>query len=308
MSAHVGIHRPGLSATRVPVDVVLERARRAGTRAASRAAGPASVVAASASLQSGAAIATTTFAAFGAGGTAALRFAAGAALLLAWSRPHVHGRDVRAWLRIAVLGLLMAAASLCLFQALARVPLGTAVTLQFLGPLTVALAAARRRLDAACAVAAAGGVVLLTGGPSGASAVGVAFALGAAASIGATIPLLDRVAAESDGLDGLALSVLAAALVMLPIGLPAGLGAGAGDLAQITAVGLLGVAIPYALFFDAVRRVGAKTYSILLSLDPAVAALAGAVLLGQQPGLSQLAGIAIVVVASATAVATRPAA
>jgi threonine/homoserine efflux transporter RhtA len=128
-------------------------------------------------------------------------------LLAAWSHPRLRGRDVRAWLRIAALGLLMAAASLCLCQALARVPFGTAVT---------------------------------------------------AASIGATIPLLDRVADESDGLDGLALSVLAAALVMLPIGLPAALGA-------------------------------------------------GAVLLSQQPGLSQLAGIAIVIVAGATAVGTRPA-
>jgi inner membrane transporter RhtA len=117
-----------------------------------------------------------------------------------------------------------------------------------------------------------------------------------------------RVADQTDGHDGLALSIAVAALLTLPVGLPAALGGPElGDLGLVAAVGVLGIALPYALEFDALRRVGVKTYSILLSLDPAVAGLAGLVLLGQHLSPFELLGIALAMGASVGAVASRPA-
>jgi inner membrane transporter RhtA len=145
--------------------------------------------------------------------------------------------------------------------------------------------------------------VLVTGGPAGGSATGYALALGAAACVAVSVVVAERVSAETAGLDGLALAVSAAAVLTLPFSAPALAAAPeAGALAAAAAVGALGVAAPYALFFAALRRVGARTYGVLLSLDPAVAALIGLVLLGQGVGLSVLVGIALVVLASVGAV------
>ena len=266
--------------------------------------GPASIVGASLSLHSAAALAVTAFAAFGAAGTGALRFAVGAAVLLALTRPRLRGRSPAAWRAIVALGASATLASLCLYEAIDRIPLGTAATLQFLGPLTVALLGARRRLDVACAAAAAGGVVLLCG-PSGVEPAGVAFALAAAVLAAAAIFATARVGERTGGLDGLALALGFASVCLLPLSVPAALAApGAGDLAVIVLVGILGSVIPQSLFFDAVRRVGARTYSILLSLDPGVAAFVGVLWLGQGLGPPELAGVALVVAASAVAVGT----
>jgi inner membrane transporter RhtA len=200
----------------------------------------------------------------------------------------------------------MAAANFFLFEAIARVSLGTAATLQFLGPLALALLAARRRLDLACAVAGAAGVVLLTGGPSGASLAGVALGLGAAVSVAVSIVAGERVARRTEGLEGLALAVAAAALLTAPVGVPAAVEAlDPVDLAVVGVVGVLGIAVPYALFMHALRHVGAKTYSVLLSLDPAVAVLVGFVLLAEIPRLPEVVGVGLVATASAVAVGTR---
>src|SRR5918997_515397 len=125
-----------------------------------------------------------------------------AGVLLVLARPRVRGRGGRWWLQVAVFGASMAAANVCLFEAIARMSLGTAVTLQFLGPLTLALLAARRRLDVACAVAGAAGVVLLTGGPSDASVGGLVLGLGAAACVAVSIVASDRVGRGSARLGG----------------------------------------------------------------------------------------------------------
>src|SRR6266511_4503865 len=142
---------------------------RAGAGSAPRLVGPASIVASCISLQTATALATTVFASFGSLGAGGLRFLAGAFALLAFARPRLRGRAASAWLAIAAFGAAMAVTNVLLYAAVARIPLGSAVTLEFLGPLALALLGARRRLDAAWALAAAGGVVLLTGGPAGAS-------------------------------------------------------------------------------------------------------------------------------------------
>lgn len=274
--------------------------------APSRLVGPTCIVASSLSLHSAAAMATTLFVAFGPAGTVGLRFLVGAALLLAIARPSVRGRSAGAWAAIVGLGVATAGASLCLFEAIARVPIGTAVTLQFLGPLAIAVIAARRRLDLAWAAMAIAGVVFITGGPAGGSLTGIALGFAAAACVAGTVVFAERVSADTPGLDGLSLSVAVTALVLLPFSLPAALHTlELQTLATVAAVGVLGVAVPYVLFFAALRRVGKKTYGVLLSLDPAVAAFVGLAFLGQSIGTAGLIGIGLVMAASAGVVSTQ---
>lgn len=273
---------------------------------APRLAGPVWIVASCASLQTGAALATTVFAAVGPAETGGLRFGAGAVVLLVFARPSLRGRTRGSWLPIAGFGATMAATNVCLYEAIARIPLGSAVTLEFVGPLVLALRGARRRLDIAWAAAAGGGVVLVAGGAMGDSLAGVGFAIGAAVSVAGSILISRRIGRHTDGLEGLALSVGVAALLTLPVSLPAALGdPRLEDFAIVAAVGVLSIAVPYALEFNALRRVGVKTYSILLSLDPAIAGLAGLLLLGQHATPGELAGVGLVVTASAGAVASQ---
>jgi inner membrane transporter RhtA len=277
--------------------------REARSRAAGlsrRLGGPLCVVSSSASLQTAAALATTVFAVYGPAGTGALRFAAAAAVLLAVSRPRLRGRSRRFWVSVAQFGAVLAALNFSLYEAIARVPLSTAVTLQFLGPLALALLGMHRRVDLLWVLAASAGVVLLTGGPAGGSDAGIAFALLAAAITAASVLMARRVAAESSGLDGLALAITAAAVLTLPVGIPAAFGTQETlDLAIVGAVGLLGIAMPYALEYTAIRLVSVRAFSVLLSLDPAIAALAGLLWLGQTLAPTEVLGIGLVVAASA---------
>jgi inner membrane transporter RhtA len=282
------------------------RAAHAVAGFAPRLVGPGYIVASCASLQTAAALATTVFATFGPAGTGALRFLAAALILMAVVRPRLRDRSTTFWWTVTALGATTAATNFFLYEAIARIPLGTAGTLVFLGPLTLALLSTRRRLDIAWAVAAGIGVVLLTGMSAVGSVLGVAFAVGAAGSVAASILVARHVGTHAQGLDGLTLSIAVAAMITLPVSLTAALHTARPlDLSLVAAIGVLGIAIPYALEFSALRRVGVKTYSILLSLDPAVAGLAGLVLLGQQLGLAELLGIALVMAASAGAVASQ---
>jgi inner membrane transporter RhtA len=277
-----------------------------GPRVASHLGGPVLVLASSASLQSSAALATTVFAVFGPLGTAALRFAFAAPALLLVARPALRGRTRDFWLSAAGLGVALPALSLTLYEAISRLPLGTVVTLQFLGPLALALAGARRRLDLVWATAAGAGVGLITGGPAAGSTVGVLLALGAAAMTTVTLILSRRLATLSAGLDGIAVAVTVGAGVTLPLAVLAAFAAGAAyDLGLVAAVAVLGLAVPYALEYVAIRAVSVKTFSVLLSLDPAIAALAGVLWLGQRLGATEVLGIGLVVLASSGVMAAR---
>ncbi|MEN3280200.1 MAG: inner rane transporter RhtA [Solirubrobacteraceae bacterium] len=264
------------------------------------------MLASSASLQSSAALATTVFAVFGPVGTGALRFAFASPVLLLVARPTLRRRTRDFWLSAVALGVTLPGLSITLYEAIARLPLGTVVTLQFLGPLALALAGVRRRLDLAWAAAAGAGVGLITGGPSGGSTAGVLLALGAAALTMATLTLSRRLATVSSGLDGIAVAVTVGACVTLPLAVPAALDARAPhELALVAAVATLGLAVPYALEYLAIRAVSVRTFSVLLSLDPAIAALAGVLWLDQRLGAFEVIGIGLVVVASGGAMATR---
>lgn len=307
MSAAVLVNRRAVALAAPPPHPARRRAARATAEFAPRLRGPSYLVASCASLQSAAALATTMFATFGPAGTGALRFLAAALTLMAIVRPRLRDRSTTFWWTVTALGATAAATNLFLYEAIARIPLGTAGTLVFLGPLTLALLSTRRRLDITWAITAAIGVVLLTSAATVGSLLGVVCALAAAASVAASILIARHVGKHAQGLDGLALSIAAAALITLPVSLSAALStARLLDIPVVAAIGVLGIAIPYALEFSALRRVGVKTYSILLSLDPAIAGLAGLLFLGQQLDAAEVLGIALVMAASTGAVATQP--
>jgi inner membrane transporter RhtA len=275
-------------------------------RATAPVGGPLLVLGSCASLQSSAALATTVFSVYGPVGTGALRFALAAPMLLLAARPAVRHRSRRFWVSATVLGVALVALNAVLYEAIARAPLGTVVALQFLGPLAVALIGARRRLDVLWVAGAAAGVGLITGAPSAGSPLGLLLAVAAAAITVLTLTLSRRLATESSGLDGLAVAVSVAACVTLPASLPAALATRTVDGPLVLgAIALLGVALPYGLEYLALRAVAVKTLSILLSLDPAIAALAGAVWLGQRLGTPEVLGIGLVVLAGTGVIGTR---
>ena len=260
-----------------------------------------------ASVQFGAALATTLFDRAGPAGTALLRLAFGSLVLLAVWRPRISGRT-RAELELAALfGLVLAAMNLSFYAAIDRIPLGIAVALEFVGPLTVALAGSRRRQDLLWVALAAGGIVALTrGGGSGLDALGVALALFAGVLWGTYIVLNARLGRAFEGGTGLALAMCVGTLAIAPIGIVEGAGEllSAEALALGAAVGVLSSAIPYSFEVEALRRIRPAVFGVLMSLEPAVAALAGLVVLGQRLEGRELVGIALVIVASVGAART----
>lgn len=183
----------------------------------------------------------------------------------------------------ALFGLTLAAMNACFYQALARLPLGVAVTIEFLGPLSVAILASRRRLDLVWALLALGGVAMLARGGGDVALTGVAFALLAAAGWAGYILLSGATGRRFSGSSGLAVASIVGAAVMLPVGVAtAGTKLLDPELLLIAAgVGLLSSVIPYTLELEALRRVSARLFGILMSLEPAVGALAGLVFLGE---------------------------
>jgi inner membrane transporter RhtA len=257
-------------------------------------------------IQASAAFATHAFDALGPFGTSGLRFSFAALILLVVVRPRLRGRSPRSWLLIAAMGTAVAAMNLCLYSAIDRIPLGTVVAIEFLGPLAVAVAGSRRRLDIVWVAAAAVGVVLVTGGLSLASGAGIAFALGAALSWALYLLFTRRVGEDSDSFDGLALAIAFSALLTSPLAVHAVAGGPAlNDVLLVAGLALTGVAIPYAFEFAALRRLGVRTVSILLSLDPALAAVIGLIVLSQHLTPTQFVGVALVTIASVGVVSSR---
>ena len=261
------------------------------------------------SVQCGAALATTLFGRVGSEGAVFLRGGFAALILLA-----VAHRDVanlrRADLRdIVLFGITLAAMNGCFYAAIERLPLGIAVTLEFVGPLAVAIFGSRRRRDLIWAALAALGIVLLCGDFSGASIdlLGAVLALTAGGFWGAYILLSARVGGRSEGLGGLAAAMAISAVLLAPAGIAVGGGelTGGGVLARGLAVGVLSSAFPYALEIEALRRLPNAVFGVMMSLEPGVAALVGFIALGQ--GLTWLEAVAIAMVVAASAGALRSA-
>lgn len=263
------------------------------------------VLLATASVQFGSGLARTLFDNAGPGGTVFMRVLFAALLLTAIWRPRiarVPRRDL--WLA-AAFGLALAGMNLSFYLALDRIPLGVAVTFEFTGPLAVAVAGSRRGVDVLWVVLAAAGILLLSdfGDFGSLDALGVALALLAGSFWAGYILLSTRVGQAFPGGTGLALAMVVSTLVLAPVGVadaggallePAVLGMGA-------AVAMLSSAIPYSLELEALRKLPNAVFGVLMSLEPAVAALAGYVVLGEILGARELAAIGLVVVASAGA-------
>jgi inner membrane transporter RhtA len=266
---------------------------------AQRVPAPALVLGAVVSVQTGAALAKSLFADLGPTGATAVRLLSATVLLLLIWRPRIP-RDGR-WLVVGY-GVALGCMNLSFYLALDRIPLGAAVTVEFLGPLAVAVAGSRRPRDGGVAVLAGVGILLLARGASTAlNPAGFAFAALAGGCWAAYILFSSAVGRYSAGGTPLALAMIVASAVTLPFGVGAAVHAHPGTLARGTGVGVLSSVIPYSLELEALRRLPPSIFGVLLSLEPAAAAVSGLVFLGETLAPRQWVGIACVIVASALA-------
>jgi inner membrane transporter RhtA len=262
------------------------------------------VLAAVASVQFGGALAKSLFDEIGPGGTVFLRVLFAAVMLAALWRPAAFGRSGADWRLIAAFGLSLAAMNLCFYEALERIPLGIAVTFEFVGPLGVAIVGSRRPLDVVWVALAAAGIVLLSDfGSADLDGLGVALALVAGGFWAAYILLSARVGRAFEGGGALALAMIVGAALLTPYGVIDGGGEllAPGIVAVGLAVALLSSAIPYTLELEALRRMPPGVFGVLMSLEPAMAALAGFIVLGEGLATRELVAILLVVAASAGA-------
>jgi inner membrane transporter RhtA len=265
---------------------------------------PAQVLAGIISVQIGAALAKQLFGVVGSAGAVALRLFFAALVLVAVWRPSVR-MSRRAWGVVIAYGVVLGVMNLCFYLALADIPLGVVVTIEFLGPLAVAIGGSRRWLDGLWALLAAGGVVLLTEGRGDLNLTGILFALAAAVCWASYILLSAALGRHTTDGGGLALGMVLAAAVVVPVGL-ADRGTALFEpwvLVVGLGVALLSSVIPYSLELEALRRIPPKVFGVLMSLEPGVAALVGLVVLGE--ALGPLQWLAIVLVVTASAGATR---
>ena len=256
------------------------------------------------SVQVGAALAKTLFDELGAGGTVFLRVLIAALVLaLVWP-PRLRGHGSRDLGLAVVYGVALAGMNLAFYSSIDRIPLGIAVTFEFVGPLGVAVVGSRRALDLVWVGLAAAGILLLSDFGSGdLDPLGVGLALLAGAFWAAYILLSVRVGKVFPGGSGLALAMLVATVPLAPVGIAQ---AGSellvpGTLLVAAGVGIMSSAIPYTLEIEALRRMPAGVFGVLMSLEPAVAAIAGYVVLGEGLVLREVAAVALVVAASAGA-------
>lgn len=229
-----------------------------------------------------------------------LRLATSALVLLAVARPRVRGHSPSDWAVMAGFGLSLATMNWSIYESFARLPLGVAVTIEFVGPLTLALVGSRRPRDLAWVLLAGLGVVLLGATPGDLDLVGVLLALLAGAAWAAYIVLSQQTGARWSGLSGLAVASLVATLLVTPV-------VSTLHVAQLNRphvvvlgalVGLLSSVVPYACELVALRSIRASAFGILMSLEPAAAALAGLVVVRELLSGVQLVAIACVVAAS----------
>ncbi|KAF2779403.1 EamA family transporter [Streptomyces sp. OM5714] len=266
------------------------------------------VLAGGLSVQFGAALAVSLMPRAGALGVVTLRLAVAAVVMLLVCRPRLRGHSRADWGTVVVFGIAMAGMNGLFYQAVDRIPLGPAVTLEVLGPLALSVFASRRAVNLVWAGLALAGVFLLGGGGFGAlDPAGAAFALAAGVMWAAYIVFSARTGRRFPQADGLALAMAVGALLFLPLGIvesgaklidPMTLALGAG-------VALLSSVLPYTLELLALRRLPAPTFAILMSLEPAIAAAAGFLILDQALSATQSAAIALVIAASMGAVRTQ---
>lgn len=271
---------------------------------------PALVVLAIVSLQLGSALAVRLFAELGPLGLAGLRIGFSALMLLGAWRGSL-ARTARAQPgALLAFGVVIAGMNLSFYEAIARIPLGVTVAIEFLGPMTVAVCTTRRARDFLWIALALTGVALLTPEVGrGLDRAGVGFAVIAGTGWGLYVLLSQHISRHANGSAGMAIGMGVAALALLPVAV------GGGLLERVTAplmgaalvVAVFSTALPFTLEFKALRRLSARAYGVLITLEPAVAALIGALLLGQPLGARGMLAIACVSAASLGVTLSTPA-
>ena len=264
----------------------------------------AAVLVAMISIQTGASLAKHLFPVVGPQGSAALRLFFAATILLVVWRPWLRPPARNQWGAVWLYGLSLGGMNLLFYMSLAHIPLGIAVAFEFCGPLSVALLASRRAMDFLWVACAVGGLVLLL--PlQGASAAldpwGIAFALGAGACWALYIIFGRRVGAVVHGGTATSVGMCVAALVVLPFGvIHSGLGLLARDVLPAgIAVAILSSAFPYSLEMFALKKLPAHTFGILMSMEPAVAAISGLLFLSEKLSVFQWIALGLIILASA---------
>ncbi|MFJ2766410.1 EamA family transporter [Streptomyces sp. NPDC087300] len=258
-------------------------------------------------VQFGSAAAALLIPRVGVWGVLVLRLTVSAVLLLVLCRPTLRGRASGDWAVAGLLGLTLCAWNSCFYLAILRMPLGPTVTLELLGPLTLTLLGSRRAADPLWALLALVGVFLLgKDGFSGLAPTGVVFALCAGALWACYIRLSARTGARFERLDGLAVAMTVAATASVPVSLAFGRVTlpEPGDVGLVLAVAVLSSVVPTAAELIALRTIAPVVFSVLMSLAPPAAALAGLLVLGQSLGLVQWLAMALVVVACGGALLT----
>jgi inner membrane transporter RhtA len=270
--------------------------------ALARIPAPVLAITAMVSVQIGAAIAKNHFDEVGPVGAATLRLTLGAVVLALVVRPKVLRWTRSQWLAAIGLGLALGGMNVFIYVAFASIPIGIAVTIEFLGPLALSLVHTRRWRDVLWALLALVGVVLLGSGSTGATqVVGILFAVMAAVCWAGYIVMNRYVGARIPGVDGLCVSLVVSMLVSLPFGTVQavdGVGATPVLLLVFLAVGVLSSVLPYALEMQALRRIPTRVFGVLQSLGPAIAALAGFVIIGEALSALEVVALACVTVAS----------
>ncbi|HEY5482855.1 MAG TPA: EamA family transporter [Propionibacteriaceae bacterium] len=251
-------------------------------------------------VQVGAAIAKHLFGLATPTGIVWLRLATAAVILLLWSRPRLRGRTRNDWLLVTGYAVALAGMNWSIYQAFSRIPVGLAVTLEFLGPLTVALVTSRGVREIVWALLATAGVALLGFSPTSLSWAGIGFALLAGTGWAAYIVISPHLGRRWDGIGGLAVAHGFGAIAFaLPAILLNGIAlANPTVLGLGLLVGLLSSVIPYSLELQALRTLPTRVFSILMSLEPAFAAMAAFIILGERLSLVDLMAMACVVAAS----------
>ncbi|MDT7656516.1 MAG: inner rane transporter RhtA [Pseudonocardiales bacterium] len=246
----------------------------------------------------GAAVAVGLFRELEPAAVAWLRLLGAAVVLVAWRRPPAAAWWGRGLLLAGAFGLVTGVMNAAFYEAIDRLPLGTAVAVEFCGPVAVAALASRGARDWAALVLAGLGVVLIADVQWAGSASGVLWARAAATAWAGYIVLAKRVAQGGNGVDGLAVGFAVASVLLVPLVLGSGRLWGSPRLLLLgVGVGVLSSVLPYVLDQVVLRRIGRARFAVLLALLPVTAALVGLVALGQVPGWAEGAGILAVMVA-----------